>query len=274
MSSIELIPCSLVPMESLYEVLYLGGAAATWRTRGRTVSMEVFASLIMANGDASFGVVDKAEGGRLVGHVGLYNYDQVSGVASLAAFFDQRVASHDWIAAIGLRTFLDYVFNVIGLRKIHFEMPDSRQRSLRNSVERLPVVRAEGVLKGHVRIGSEYCDMLQFAVWSDDFAALGVDLADENVEREFDQSGYALVQACLGEMGYIPDDQLSGGVRLVEDLGLDSLALIELWVALEDRRGWQLDDEALASVQSVQDLVELVDWPSIRGVGGADASLQ
>ncbi len=108
--------------------------------------------------------------------MGLYDYDRISGVASLGAFFDQRVTSHEWVAAVGIRRLLDYVFNVAGLRKVHFEMPDSNQGSLRNLVERLPAVRAEGVLKGHV-IASVQCvlDLVELVERPSVRGAIGAD---------------------------------------------------------------------------------------------------
>ncbi len=221
--------------------------------------METLAGLLMADSDASFCVVDKGEGGRLVGHVGLYNCDQVSGVASLAAFFDQRAVGRDWVIAIGLRKFLDYVFQTIGLRKVHFEMPDANYGSLRDLVARMNVVRLEGVLRRHVRIGDDYRDMYQFAIWAEDFAELGVRASDQDAKLGCDGSGFSLVEACLREMGNLPAGQLAGGMRFVEDLELDSLALIELWAALEDRVESRLPDDALVSARCVQDLVELLE---------------
>ncbi len=48
--------------------------------------------------------------------------------------------------------------------------------------------------------------------------------------------------------------------RIVEDLGIDSLAAIELMVALESRYNVQLvDNPRVAAVVTVQDLVALLD---------------
>src|SRR5699024_2897929 len=138
-------------------------------TRGRTVSLEVFQQLLLGEDEATFGVVDTGADGRVVGHIGLYNCDRISGVASVAAFFDQRLASAELIAATAIRKFLDYVFDVIGLRKIHVEMPVANLGTLRQIVERLGVARIEGTFEAHTKIGPDYHDMQQLAVWAEDY---------------------------------------------------------------------------------------------------------
>ena len=84
----DLLPLGLVRIEALYEIALVGGAGITWRTRGRTLSLERFAAFLWEAGDCAFGVVDRPSG-RLVGFVGLYGMDTVSEVASLSAFFDR-----------------------------------------------------------------------------------------------------------------------------------------------------------------------------------------
>lgn len=62
--------------------------------------------------------------------------------------------------------------------------------------------------------------------------------------------------------------------RLIEDLDLDSIRLLTLAVAVEDHFGICLDEEEDASLQTVGDLVALVQAKTAgaaRGKGGADA---
>jgi acyl carrier protein len=56
-----------------------------------------------------------------------------------------------------------------------------------------------------------------------------------------------------------PAGPVSDDTRLIGDLGYDSLRLIELSIALEQRFGLRsLDDDAVATVSTVGDVVELV----------------
>jgi acyl carrier protein len=60
------------------------------------------------------------------------------------------------------------------------------------------------------------------------------------------------------ELGLPDAASIAPGARLVEDLGLDSLTLTALAVAVEDRFRVILDDEEGARVRSVEDLARLV----------------
>ena len=46
--------------------------------------------------------------------------------------------------------------------------------------------------------------------------------------------------------------------RLVEDLGVDSLEMLEIVCALEDLAGHEVPDEALAATETLGDLWEMV----------------
>lgn len=52
--------------------------------------------------------------------------------------------------------------------------------------------------------------------------------------------------------------QLTPDARIIEDLGADSLSVIEINMALEDRFGISIPDEELEHVSTVQDLIDLV----------------
>jgi len=53
-------------------------------------------------------------------------------------------------------------------------------------------------------------------------------------------------------------DRLTPGLLLAEDLGLDSLAAIELGMALEDEFTIALPDEVVVDVRTVGDLIDVV----------------
>lgn len=70
------------------------------------------------------------------------------------------------------------------------------------------------------------------------------------------------------------DGPVEPGMRLVEDLGLDSLALLTLAVAVEDRFEICLDEDEEAEIATVGDLVALVrrKLAAKEGAGGGEPS--
>ena len=53
-------------------------------------------------------------------------------------------------------------------------------------------------------------------------------------------------------------DQITPASRLVEDLGADSLDIVELIMAFEDEFGVSLPDEDIAKMKTVGDVVKFV----------------
>lgn len=60
----------------------------------------------------------------------------------------------------------------------------------------------------------------------------------------------------LQEIGKVDPSTLSRDRRLREDLNIDSLAMIDLAVAVEDATGIPLPDEDLEAAQTVGDLLD------------------
>lgn len=54
-------------------------------------------------------------------------------------------------------------------------------------------------------------------------------------------------------------DQITKTSRLVEDLGADSLDVVELIMAFEDEFGVSLPDEDIASLKTVGDIVSYIN---------------
>jgi acyl carrier protein len=57
--------------------------------------------------------------------------------------------------------------------------------------------------------------------------------------------------------------------RLIDDLDLDSIDLVDLAVSLEEQRGIKLDEEDLKSVRTVADAVNAVRAAYARSAAGA-----
>ncbi len=60
----------------------------------------------------------------------------------------------------------------------------------------------------------------------------------------------------LSEQLGIPQSKITLESRIVEDLGADSLDVVELLMQLEDTTGKTIPDDKVASIKTVGDLVE------------------
>jgi acyl carrier protein len=56
----------------------------------------------------------------------------------------------------------------------------------------------------------------------------------------------------------LPSKQVTPGARLVEDLDLDSLDAVDLVVRLEQEMGVEIAEEELKSLETVQDVLHLL----------------
>jgi len=63
------------------------------------------------------------------------------------------------------------------------------------------------------------------------------------------------------------DAEVSADARLVEDLGLDSLARAELWVAVEDAYGCRIPDRDAERLTSVDGIVAYLRDRGLDGGG-------
>jgi acyl carrier protein len=89
--------------------------------------------------------------------------------------------------------------------------------------------------------------------------------AETHVERSpLDrQAVFALIQGCLADILEISPETITEGASFGDDLGADSLALIELVEALEEELsertvGFRIDDEDLEDLKTVRDAVDYV----------------
>ena len=54
-------------------------------------------------------------------------------------------------------------------------------------------------------------------------------------------------------------EQVKPESRLVEDLGADSLASVELLMAIEEATGVSIDDELMPSIKTVADIMKVIE---------------
>lgn len=57
----------------------------------------------------------------------------------------------------------------------------------------------------------------------------------------------------------IPEEKINGKSKLVEDLGADSLDMVEMLMTLEDQFGVSISDEDALKIQTVNDVAKLID---------------
>ncbi len=74
---------------------------------------------------------------------------------------------------------------------------------------------------------------------------------------------FELIRGCLSDILEIGPESISEGASFGDDLGADSLALIELVEALEEELsdrtvGFRIDDEDLEDLKTVRDAVDYV----------------
>lgn len=63
----------------------------------------------------------------------------------------------------------------------------------------------------------------------------------------------------LSEQLGIPQSKITLDSRIVDDLGADSLDVVELLMQLEDATGKTVPDDEVTKIKTVGDLVEVID---------------
>ena len=73
----------------------------------------------------------------------------------------------------------------------------------------------------------------------------------------FDQIKKVLVEAIN-----VDEEEIKPEAKLNEDLGIDSLAAVELALELENEFGIRIEDEELANLVTVQDVMDIIEQKS------------
>ena len=68
----------------------------------------------------------------------------------------------------------------------------------------------------------------------------------------------AVVKQAISKVTGIKVESISDSASYVEDLGLDSLSILEITVSVENQFKFQASDEELSSIRTVEDTVHLV----------------
>ena len=62
----------------------------------------------------------------------------------------------------------------------------------------------------------------------------------------------------VDEVAGVPADQVTPEKSFVEDLDIDSLSMVEIAVAAQDKFGVEIPDEQLKDLKTVQDVINFV----------------
>jgi acyl carrier protein len=73
-----------------------------------------------------------------------------------------------------------------------------------------------------------------------------------------DQEILAGLAEIIEEIAGTPADEVSPSANFVDDLDIDSLSMVEIAVAAQDKFGVEIPDEQLKDLKTVQDVVNFV----------------
>ncbi len=57
----------------------------------------------------------------------------------------------------------------------------------------------------------------------------------------------------------VSEDEITAEANLVDDLGADSLSIMELHMEIEEKTGIKIPDEAVADIHTVQDILDAIE---------------
>lgn len=70
------------------------------------------------------------------------------------------------------------------------------------------------------------------------------------------------IKKVLVEAINVDEEEIKPEAKLNEDLGIDSLAAVELALELENEFGIRIEDEELANLVTVQDVMDIIEKKS------------
>jgi acyl carrier protein len=80
-----------------------------------------------------------------------------------------------------------------------------------------------------------------------------------------DQEILAGLGEIVEEIAGVPADEVTPGKSFVDDLDIDSLSMVEIAVAAQDKFGVEIPDDQLKDLSTVQDVVNFVS----KNAGGS-----
>jgi len=78
-----------------------------------------------------------------------------------------------------------------------------------------------------------------------------------------DQEILAGLGEIVEEIAGVPADEVTPGKSFVDDLDIDSLSMVEIAVAAQDKFGVEIPDDQLKNLKIVQDVIDYVRGASV-----------
>ena len=72
------------------------------------------------------------------------------------------------------------------------------------------------------------------------------------------------VKAILAEQLHLDEDQIVAGAKIKDDLGADSLDILQLLMRIEDQYGIVIPDQELAKFDTVADVVAYLEKQEVK----------
>ena len=72
-------------------------------------------------------------------------------------------------------------------------------------------------------------------------------------------SVFEKLQAIIAEQLEIDVDEITYASKIIDDLGADSLDIVELVMSVEDEFGIEVPDEVLENMSTVEDMVKYIE---------------
>lgn len=263
--TIILRPLLPTDFDVLYQIL---GRTFTYRNLGRTIRLDQFADFIQDGAYTlmTISYIDKPEG--CLGIIDLRDADLANGIAYMSILVDTDNAP-DTAGGEAIVLFLRHVFATTPMRKIYAQSTQNSLPWLHDTQNPVRGMRLEGLLRGHLLVGGQAKDIYQFAFWRQEFLKETEHLARfMTVDRPAIPRGNrpmadwaTFLHDLQDRFEFLPYVVRTdgGGLRLVDDLHIDSFLLIEIIVWMEEHYGLTVDDERIVHVENLQQLYSLME---------------
>lgn len=67
------------------------------------------------------------------------------------------------------------------------------------------------------------------------------------------------IKELIAEILAVDEDKITKDSKLIDDLGADSLSVVELHMEIEERLGVKIPDEEVANLKTVQDVLTAIE---------------
>ena len=71
------------------------------------------------------------------------------------------------------------------------------------------------------------------------------------------------ISEIIDEIAGVPADEVTPDKTFVDDLDIDSLSMVEIAVAAQDKFGVEIPDDQLKDLKTVQDVIDYVERASV-----------